>query len=66
MWENPQTYGKRYFGKMRLRLNLLAIKGTAMSGANLTPPITLSEAWWWQRHAVGIFFIGRDWETGQN
>ena len=25
-----------------------------------------SEAWWWQHHAVGMFFIGRDWETGQN
>jgi hypothetical protein len=25
-----------------------------------------SEAWWWQHHDVGIFFISRDWETGQN
>ena len=25
-----------------------------------------SDAWWWQHHAVGMFFIGRDWETGQN
>ena len=22
------------------------------------------EAWWWQHHAVGMFFSGRDWETG--
>jgi hypothetical protein len=22
-----------------------------------------SEAWWWQHHAVGMFFSGRDWET---
>jgi hypothetical protein len=21
------------------------------------------EAWWWQHHAVGMFFSGRDWET---
>ena len=24
------------------------------------------EAWWWQHHAVGMFFPCRDWETGQN
>jgi transposase len=22
------------------------------------------EAWWWQHHAVGMFFSGRDWEAG--
>ncbi len=22
-----------------------------------------SEAWWWQHHAVGMFFSGRNWET---
>ena len=27
---------------------------------------TKIELWWWQHHAVGMFFIGRDWETGQN
>ena len=21
--------------------------------------------WWWQHHAVGVFFIGRDWATAQ-
>ena len=24
------------------------------------------EAWWWQHHAVGMFFSGRDWETCQD
>ena len=24
------------------------------------------EAWWWQHHAVGIFFSGRNWETSQD
>ena len=24
------------------------------------------EAWWWQHHAVGIFFNGRDWESSQD
>ena len=24
------------------------------------------EAWWWQHHAVGMFFNGRDWETSQD
>jgi hypothetical protein len=24
------------------------------------------KAWWWQHHAVGMFFIGRDWETCQD
>ena len=24
------------------------------------------EAWWWQQHAVGMFFCGRDWETSQD
>ena len=23
------------------------------------------EAWWWQHHAVGVFFSGRDWETSR-
>ena len=26
MWETPQTYGRRYSGKMRLKLSFLAIK----------------------------------------
>ena len=25
-----------------------------------------SEAWWWQHHAVGMFFSGRDWEISQD
>ena len=25
-----------------------------------------SEAWWWQHHAVGMFFSGRNWETSQD
>ena len=25
-----------------------------------------SESWWWQHHAVGMFFRGRDWETSQD
>ena len=46
-------------------------QGKAMSGANPTPLITPrqhphSEAWWWQDHAVGMFLIGRDWETAKN
>jgi hypothetical protein len=24
------------------------------------------EAWWWQYHAVGMFFSCRDWETSQD
>ena len=24
------------------------------------------EAWWWQHHAVGMFFSGRDGETRQD
>ena len=24
------------------------------------------EAWWWQHHAVEMFFRGRDWETSQD
>ena len=24
------------------------------------------EAWWWQHHAVQMFFSGRDWETSQD
>ena len=71
MWETPLTYGRRYSGQMRLIFSFLAIKENAISGANPTPLITPripshSEAWWWQHHAVEMFFIGRDWETGQN
>ncbi|XP_051553964.1 uncharacterized protein LOC127440906 [Myxocyprinus asiaticus] len=25
-----------------------------------------SEAWWWQYHAVGMYFSGRNWETNQD
>jgi hypothetical protein len=25
-----------------------------------------SKTWWWQHHAVGMFFSGRDWETSQD
>jgi hypothetical protein len=68
MWETPQPYGRMYSGQMRLKLSILAIKENTMSGANTTPLITRedhphSEAWWWQHHAVGMFFICR--ETGQ-
>ena len=53
---------------MRLKLSFLAMKENAMSGANPTPHhpdnnITTV------KHGVGsimLFFIGRDWETGQN
>ena len=24
------------------------------------------EVWWWQHHAVGMFFRGRHWETRQD
>ena len=24
------------------------------------------DAWWWQHHAVGMFFRGREWETSQD
>ena len=24
------------------------------------------EEWWWQHHAVEMFFSGRDWETSQD
>jgi hypothetical protein len=25
-----------------------------------------TEAWWWQHHAMGMFFSRRDWETSQD
>ncbi|KAI3351324.1 hypothetical protein L3Q82_005868 [Scortum barcoo] len=37
--------------------------GTAHHQANT---ILYSEAWWWQHHAVGMFFSGRNWETSQD
>ena len=27
---------------------------------------TYGEAWWWQHHAVGMFFSVKDWETSQD
>jgi hypothetical protein len=52
-------------------LSFLAIKEKAMSGANPTPLIPLrtpSPQWSMVvvHHAVGMFFIGRDWDTGQH
>ena len=73
MWETPQTYGRRYSGQMRLKLSFLDIKENAMSGANPTHSHhpentipTVKHGSQWQHHAVGMFLIGRDWETGQN
>ncbi|XP_073323188.1 uncharacterized protein [Pagrus major] len=34
--------------------------------ANQAPYHPYSEAWWWQHHAVGMFFSGRNWETSQD
>ena len=56
-WETTQTYGRSYSGQMRLKFSFLAIKENAMSGINPTPLIT---------PRTPLFFIGRDWETGQN
>ena len=37
----------------------------AKSGRNLANH-PYGEAWWWQHHAVGMFFSCRDWETSQD
>ena len=68
MWQTPQTHGRRFSGQMRLKLIFLAIMGNAMCGANPTPweHHSYSEAWWWQHHAVGMFFICRDRKAGQD
>ena len=41
MWENPQTYGRRYSGQTRLKLSFLAIKENAMSGQTHHPENTI-------------------------
>ena len=41
MCETPQIYERRYSGQRREKLSFLAIKETAVSGANPTPLITL-------------------------
>jgi hypothetical protein len=41
MWETLQTYGRKYSDQKRLKLSFLAIKLSAMSGANPIPLITL-------------------------
>jgi hypothetical protein len=67
MWETPQACGRRYSGQMRWAFcpsrKMLCLVQTQH-------PITREhyphgEAWW-QHQAVGLFFISRDWETGQN
>ena len=38
-------------------------------GLNAKPEsgtIPTVKLWWWQHHAVGIFFSGRYWETSQD
>ena len=65
MRETSQLYGRRYSGQMRLKLIFLAIKENAISGANPTPLITpRTPSPQEHHHAVGMFFIGRDWESG--
>jgi hypothetical protein len=54
--ETPQTYGRRYSGQMRLTFSFLAIKENAVWRKRNT-----------SHHPKNtMFFIGRDWETGQN
>ena len=70
MWEIPQTYGRGYtdetkiehFGHQGKRYVWHTIQ--PLSSPREHHPH--SEAWWWQHHAVGMFFIGRDWVTGHN
>ena len=71
IWETPQTYGRRHSGQMRIKLSFLSIKETLCLAQtqHLSSPREHhlhSEAWCWEHHDVGIFFISRDWETGQN
>jgi hypothetical protein len=59
MWETPQSYEKRYSGQMRLNVSFLAIKENAISAETQhlsSPREHHCEAWWWQHHAVGMFF----------
>jgi hypothetical protein len=48
---------------MKPRLNNLAECQASLLQETWHHPY--GESWWWQHHALGMFFSGRDWETGQ-
>ena len=61
MWETPQTYGRRHSGEMRLKIELFGHQGKRYvwckpNTSSPWDPHPHSEAWWWQNHAVGMFF----------
>ena len=48
------------------KIELFGLKRDQVSRLEVTWHHPYGEAWWWQHHAVGMFFIGRDWETSQD
>lgn len=67
---SPQGWALWKSSRMRLKLSFLAIKENATSCANqrlssLWEHHPHSEAWGWH-YAMGIFFIGGDWEAGHS
>ena len=55
----------RFSGLMKPRLNIFWPE-CQVSLLEKTWHHPYGESWWWQHHAVGMFFRGRDWEISQD
>ena len=62
--KTPRPWETRFSGLMKPKLNSLTWMPNVPIGETWNYPY--GEAWWWQNHAVGMFFSGRDWETSQD
>ncbi len=70
-WRTPRWWQIRFSGLIRPRYNFLALILSGICGEtrHCSSPVQYSpnsEAWWWQHHAVGVFFSCRDRTTGCN
>ena len=63
-WLRP--WETKLSGLMRQRLNSLICLEETRHRSSPGQSHPYSEAWWWQHHAVGMFFSSRNWETSQD
>jgi hypothetical protein len=59
-------FAKSHLKTQAMRKNILWSDETEIEIFGQNAKRHYGEAWWWQHHAVGMFFSGRDWETSHD
>ena len=62
--KDSQTMRNQILWSDETKIELFGLNAQMPSVTSGVPPY--GEAWWWQHHAVGVFFSRRDWETSQD